>query len=89
MCNIKQKITEAPRWNPCLLRGGLSYAGSPPGGATGKEPARNAGAWEETPSIPGRHGNPPQCSACRIPWTEEPGRPPGCGREESDAAEAT
>ena len=82
MCNIKQKIIEAPRWNPCPLRVELSYAGSPPGGATGKEPARNPGAWEETPSIPGRHlpslgnvGTPPSAPACRIPWTEEPGRP--------------
>ena len=89
MCNIKQKITEAPRWNPCLLRGGLSYAGSPPGGATGKEPARNAGAWEETPSIPGRHGNPPQCSGLQNPMDRGAWQAPGCGREESDAAEAT
>ena len=46
-----------------------------------KNPLANAGDIRDTGSIPGsgrspggRHGNPLQFLAWRIPWTEEPGR---------------
>ena len=49
-----------------------------PGGSDGKESACNAGDLASVPGL-GRslgegNGNPLQCLAWRIPWTEEPGR---------------
>ena len=53
-----------------------------PGGADGREPACQCRKHKrDVSSIPGLrrspgggHGNPLQCFAWRIPWTEEPGR---------------
>ena len=54
------------------------YIISLPGGSDSRESACNTGDLDSVSGLgrsPGeRNGNPPQYFACRIPWTEEPGR---------------
>ena len=67
-----------------------------PGGLGGKETAYNEGDTRDRGSIPGLGRTPggglaklSSILACRIPWTEEPGRLHPIGCKESDKTEAT
>ena len=64
-----------------------------PGDSVGKESAWNIGDW--IPSLgredPLEEGMAIHSSilACRVPWTEEPGRPQSTGCKELDTTDAT
>ena len=78
---------------PCLVLlpeawGGLEKVGQSaylPWCLDGKEPACNAGDLASIPGLgrsPGeRNGNPLSILACKIPWTEEPGRMQSMGSQ--------
>ena len=82
--------SRVPYWYIVMATG----RGGFPGGASGKEPACNAGDIRDAVLIPGLGRFPwrrtwqPHSSilSWRIPWTEEPSRLP---RKESDTTEAT